>query len=402
MAHKFRLKPNQEQALILESWCHINRFVWNHFLSANKTRYTDEKKFTFYYEMNAQIPKLKKEHIFLKEPPAQSLQGICQRLESAIKRIWQTGNGFPHFKSKKQGDLPSIYIPQQDNQIKWQKNKIKLPKIGWVNWVKHRPLAGKLISTTTKYEGGQWYIVVLCETKKVLRPIGTDVVGLDLGLTDWVVTSDGEVFDIHPYLIEKEERVKKEQRRLSRKQKTSNNRTKQRKKLHRAHMKVRFARMDNAHQVSAAIAKQYSGVAIEDLNIKGMMKNRHLARRVAQVSWGQLISYLVYKTNVIKVDRWYPSSQICSECGHRQKMPLHIRVYECGSCGISINRDLNAAINIKQTTFGTKESHACGDTNTGDVIRRTSRHVSLKQEKVKGSILRDTFALDAHGSSARG
>ena len=406
VAHRFRLKPNQEQKTVLESWSHTNRYLWNHFLSLNQTRYENEKKFIFYHEMATYIPELKKQNPFLKEPPAQSLQGICQRLEGAIKRKIKLFKGqdagFPHFKSRKRGDMPSIYIPQQGTQIQWQKNKIKLPKIGWVSWIKHRPLAGKLVSTTTKYEGGHWWIVVLCETIKPVRPIGTDVVGIDLGLKDWVVTSDGEVFNLHPRLLEKEENVKKVQRKLSKKQKGSNNRTKQRKKLQVAHMKVRNARNDNAHQVSAAIAKQYSGVAIEDLNIKGMMKNRHLARRVAQVAWGQLVSYLDYKTNVKKCDRWFPSSQLCSKCGHRQKMPLNIRVYECSGCGFVINRDLNAAINIRNNTFGTKEIYVCGDTSTGDVGYHASRYVSLKQENVEADISRDIFGLDAHGSSARG
>jgi putative transposase len=400
VAHKFRLKPTKEQAEVLESWCHINRFIWNHFLGANKYKYQDEKKFVFYYEMNASIPNLKKNLEFLKQPPSQSLQGICQRLEAAIKRIWQTEAGFPHFKSKKRGDLPSIYIPQQNNHIKWDKTHVKIPKLGKVKWKKHRPLAGKLVSTTTKYEGGHWWISVLCETSQPVKPIGTDVGAIDLGLKDWVVTSDGEVFDIHPSLIQKEEQVKKAQRKLSHKVKGSKNRTKQRKKLQRAHMKVRCARNDNAHKVSAAIAKQYSCVAVEDLNIKGMMKNRHLARRIAQVSWGQLKSYLSYKTNVRLVDRWYPSSKTCSRCGHKQNMPLQIRTFECDSCKFSIDRDWNAAINLKQITFGTKGNHACGDTTIGDVIRRTSRYVSQKQEKFKASLMSiQGFGLEAATSS---
>jgi putative transposase len=404
VAHKFRLKPTKEQANILESWCHINRFDWNHFLTSNQTKYQEDKKFIFYHEMAVSIPKLKKELEFLKQPPSQSLQGICQRLESAIKRIWQTESGFPHFKSKKKGDLPSIQIPQSSNQITWEKNWIKIPKLGKVKWAKHRPLAGKMISTTTKYEGGHWWIIVLCETKKSTRLVGDDVGGIDLGLKDWVVTSDGEVFDIHPSLIKREEQVKKEQRQLSKKVKGSNNRTKQRKKLQRAHMKVRFARNDNAHKTSAAIAKQYSCVAVEDLNIKGMMKNRHLARRIAQVSWGQLKLYLGYKTNVKLVNRWYPSSKTCSRCGHKQQMPLQIRTFECESCGFVLDRDWNAAINLKNITFGTKENHACGDTTIGDLAYDKSRYVSQKQEKFKAFL--DTsiqgFGLEAHESLARG
>jgi putative transposase len=146
-------------------------------------------------------------------------------------------------------------------------------------------------------------------------------------------------------------------------------------------MKVKFARNDNAHKVSTAITKQYSGVAMEDLNIKGMMQNRCLARRVAQVSWGQLKTYLSYKTNVVVADRWYPSSKTCSGCGNKQPMPLNIRTYECGGCGLIIDRDLNAAINLKQITFGTKGNYACGDTPIGDSAYDESRCVSLKQEK---------------------
>ena len=391
VAHKFRLTPTEEQASVLTSWCDINRFVWNHFLAENQTKYTDEKKFKFYYEMNASIPGLKKELEFLKQPPAQSLQGICQRLESAIKRVWQTKAGFPHFKSKKKGDLPSIYIPQQNNHIKWDKHSVKIPKLGKVKWKKHRPLAGKLVSTTTKYEGGYWWIVVLCESVKPVRLIGDDVGGIDLGLKDWVVTSDGEIFDLHPSLLEREELVKKEQRILSNKVKGSNNRTKQRKRLQRAHMKVRYAHNDSAHKVSAAIAKQYSCVAVEDLNIKGMMKNHHLARRIAQVSCGQLKSYLGYKTNVKLVNRWYPSSKTCSRCGRIQPMPLRIRTFECDGCGFSIDRDLNAAINLKNITFGTKENHACGDTSVGGSGIHDSRYVSSKQENVEVPISSDRF-----------
>src|ERR1039457_404580 len=163
ISHTFRLKPTKEQIHVLESWCHTNRFVWNHFLAANKTKYEIEKKFIFYHEMATSIPFLKKEYLFLKEPPSQSLQGICQRLESSIKRIWQTKAGFPRFKSKKNDDMPSIQIPQTGIQIKWNKKQINLPKIGWIKWIKHCSLKGKLISTTTKYEGGHWWTVVLVE-----------------------------------------------------------------------------------------------------------------------------------------------------------------------------------------------------------------------------------------------
>ena len=385
LAHKFRLKPTKEEAATLVSWSGINRFLWNHFLEQNQSKYENEKKFIFYNEMAISIPGLKKLHDFLKEPPSQSLQSTCKRLEDAIKRVFKGNNGFPKFKSKKRGDLPSILIPQSNTTIQWNKNKIKIPKLGWVKWSKHRPLAGKLMSMNIKYEGGYWWCVVLCESNKPIRTTGDDVVGIDLGLKDWIVTSDGEVFNLHPSLIEREEKVKKEQRKLSKKTKGSNNRLKQKKKLQKAHLKVRFARNDNAHKASAAIAKQYVCVAVEDLNIKGMMKNHCLARSVARSAWGQFVTFLGYKTLVKKVDRWYPSSKTCSRCGSIKPMPLSIRTYECSSCGLVLDRDLNAAINIRDNTFGTKEIYACGDTPIGDSAQAGSRYVSKKQEKFKAS-----------------
>jgi putative transposase len=143
-------------------------------------------------------------------------------------------------------------------------------------------------------------------------------------------------------------------------------------------------------------------VGMEDLNIKGMMKNRCLARRIAQASWGQLKTYLSYKTNVKMCDRWYPSSKTCSVCGCIQLMPLNFRTYECCGCGISLDRDLNAAINIRNITFGTKESYACGDTSVGDVGIHASRHVSMKQEKFETTCSDTCFGQEAHASLGRG
>lgn len=408
VARKFRLKPTPEQAEVLTEWCHINRFVWNYFLGLNQSTYAETKKFVFFYDMCKALPALKKEHPFVKQAQSQAVQVMCQRLESAIKGVWQKGNGFPKFKSKKRGDLPSIRIPQCQGQLKWDKTSIQIPKLGRVKWKKHRSLDGKLVNITLSYDGGFWWCVCLVETNKA-KPTEGDVVGIDLGLTDWVVTSDGELFDIHPKLEAKEQQVIKAQRQMSRKQRDSKNRAKSKKKLNRAHYRVRCARMDNAHKTSAAIAKQYAHVGLEDLNIKGMMKNRHLARKIAQVSWGQLRSQLEYKTNIHLVDRWFPSSKTCSRCGHVQPMPLQIRTFSCERCGFEMNRDANAAINIRNyvvrnCTTGTVGSHACGDAAIGDEAYDSSRCASLKQENVKvlSSHMGAKFDQDARASSGRG
>lgn len=195
---------------------------------------------------------------------------------------------------------------------------------------------------------------------------------------------------------------------MSRKTKGSKNRAKARQKLNRAHYRVRCARMDNIHKTSSTIAKYYSYVALEDLNIKGMMRNHCLARRIAQVSWGQLRTCLSYKTTVVLVDRWYPSSKTCSRCGHIQPMPLSIRTFNCEVCGFSLNRDANAAINlrdwmIRKCTTGAVGTHACGDTAIGESAYDGSRCVSRKQEKVTAfSDHVRGFGLDARASLGRG
>jgi putative transposase len=382
VAHKYRLKPTQEQALVLEQWSHINRWTWNHFLAHNCWKYEFEKKFEFYNQMANMLPALKQEHEFLKQPPAHALQSIVQRLETAITRVWKLGAGFPRFKSRKNGDLPSSHIPQVNKMIKWTKKEIQVPKLGWIKWAKHRPLRGRLVAITLKYEAGHWWCVVLCQTNKPIKSTDGESVGIDLGLNNWITLSDGTTFDIHPFLMEKEQEVKRQQRVLSKKTKGSNNRTKQKKKLQRAHFKVRSTRNDQAHKVSNAIAKQYTYVAMEDLNIKGMMRNRHLARRIAQVSWGQLKNFLSCKAEVSLVDRFYPSTKTCSCCGHIQDMPLDKRIFDCEKCDLVLGRDVNAAINIRNRA-GTARINACRDTSTGDEVRSSSRQVSLKQEKFR-------------------
>jgi len=387
-AFKYRIYPSKIQEHILAGWLGQTRFIWNLFLEQNIKRYEKEKKFIFKFDLNNQLPELKKQYDWI-DAPAQTLQQIGFQLDSALRNCYKRKMGFPKFKRK--GKESGIQIPQQRDQIKSHNENIKIPKIGNIRWRYHRETLGNLKSITITRDVDQWYISCLCDVNEEIdqKEIMEETsIGIDLGLKYFAVMSNGEIIDNPKFLFKSEKQLKKEQRKLARKKKGSANRNKQRIKCAKRYRKIRFQLKNFLHQVSHAIAKMNSCVFVEDLAVKNMMKNHKLARSISQVGWSQFITYLTYKMNwsngeLIKIGRFDPSSQLCSSCGNQQKMPLSIRTYDCPSCGISLDRDLNAARNILQlglTRAGIARSHACGDTSIGEVDMSTSRFVSVKQE----------------------
>ena len=414
-AFRYRLKPTEVQAESLRQVGGGCRWLWNHCLYLNKQEYEANKKFIFKNAMVASIPTLKKQYPWLGDLPSQALQQRVWDLDTAMKRCFRSGFGFPHFK-RKDDQNDTFRVSQTNGHIKMTRDQIKIPKIGWIKWKRHRPIEGKLMSITVKQEGEHWYVVCLCRTGE--SPVLTDcaeedIVGIDVGLKTFAVTSDGEVFEAgKPNL----RRLKKAQRKLSRIDflnkkngiKKSNRRKVAKKKLVKLHAHIRKQRYDFHHKSSAAIAKQYTFAGMEDLNIKGMMKNHCLADKIGQQGWHSYRSMCEYKlTNkggkVLLVDRFYPSSKTCSSCGHKQKMPLNVRVFECESCGVVLDRDLNAGINLKLWAIreinraGIVRIYARGDTSDGQADMYACSYVSLNRENVE-----DTQVFDAHGSSARG
>jgi putative transposase len=380
-AFKFLLKPNTAQEQTLVKWMGASRWIWNHCLKLNQDTYKETKKFVFKHEMINQLPKLKNQHEWLKEIPSQALQQRCMDLDSAIQRVWKQGNGFPKFKSRHVEHHNTLRIPQSNgHHINPRKKQIKIPKMGWVNWKRHRPLEGKLKSITIKRENDRWWCVCLCELPDSSvreNAIDDEAVGIDLGLKEFAITSDGEAFDTPKIYRKKQKKLSRQQRVLSRRKKGSANREKARKKLNRTHYKIKNQRKDFTHKISSQITKDYVFVAVEDLNIKGMAKNRKLAKSIADQGWATFVNQLEYKSKLnggctVKIDRWAPSSKTCSSCGNKQNMPLQIREYQCDSCGFVIDRDINAAINIKRwgidkiNRCGTHQIYACGDTNDGE------------------------------------
>lgn len=375
--YKYRILPTKEQENLMLQCGGNTRFLWNYVLKINQDYYKETGKFRFYHELAVSLPKLKEEYPFLKESFSQSLQMVLRQFDKALKDSFKKEKGFPSFK-KKMLLNDSFACPQ-----KWRLGKgfVFIPKIGEVKWIKHRTMKGKPKSITILQDGDKWYCSVLCEYTIPDKAKKCDnVVGCDVGLKEFATLSDGTIISNPKHTKKYENKLAKEQRKLSKKQKGSKNRFKQRLKVRKIQNKIRDARKDFLHKTSNSIAKNYDGIFVEDLNIKGMMKNHCLAKSIGDVSWSEFNRQLEYKCKwsfkyYIKIGRFEPTSKTCSKCGCIQEMPLSKRVFDCPDCGISIDRDLNASLNIRNigiNTLGHSGINACGD---------GSLEPSLKQEK---------------------
>ena len=394
-AYKFKLKPTKEQEEILVSWMGATRWIWNYCLTENKENYALTKEFIFRYELNKRLPKLKIQYPWLKDVPSQALQNRIIDFNFALNRVWKQGNGFPKYKSKKIEHHNSLRIDQTNGHIDPRKKQIKIPKIGWVKWNKHRPITGKLKSITIKQENNIWYCICLCDIgsiPQITQLNQIDIVGIDLGLKEFAVTSDGEIFETPKLYRNKAKKLRRLQQKHSKKQKASKNKEKARKQLKKLHTKIANQRSDFTHKASSLIVKNYKLIGVENLNIKGMMKNKHLAKSIQDQGWAQFIDKLKYKSLynggiTVKINRWLPSTKTCSCCGQIQDMPLSIRTYECNSCGLVLDRDCNAAINIRRYAIeeinrcGTHQIQACGVTACGGLAYDDPSNVIMKQEK---------------------
>jgi len=396
-AYKIRLNPTPDQIHMLIGWQGQLRFVWNKLLEINVNKYNSEKKFEFRYDMKKRLPALKKEFEWL-NAPAHAFQNCVFDLDRAIVDCFKRGKGFPYYKNKHTAN-PSIEISQSNKHIKWWADKIQIPIIGKIKWTYHRKIKGRLLSATIKRDGDQWYVCMLTEqegNEQQTNFVESDCIGIDLGLKDFAITSDSEVFETPKFYRKKQKKLKRAQQKLSRKEKASRNREKQKKKVARIHQKIRFQRSNFHHQLSSAITKRYPVVFVENLNIKGMIKNRKLAKSIADQGWAQFIGYLKYKQqwagNMLhQIDRWAPSTKACHMCGSKKPITLGERTYVCSHCELVMDRDSNAAMNILQfgiretNTAGTAEIYACGATSDGDQTRDWSRYVAQKQELIPSS-----------------
>ncbi len=356
-AYKYRLYPSDDQKVMLAKHFGSCRFVWNYFLDIRNKRYSETGKGMTYNEMSSTLTKLKHDgdYAWLGEVNSQSLQQTLMHLNTAFDRFLRHLGKYPNFKKK--SNKQSFVVPQRYEVVG---NKLHIPNFKEpIRMFKHRDSKGEVRSiTVSQNPSGKYYasILVLEEDQVVeetyIRPETT--VGIDMGLKHFLTTSEGLQVMNPKHLIESGKRLKKAQKRLSRKKKGSNNRKRQRIKVARIHEHVANQRKDFLNKVSDVLMRTYGTIAVENLNVDGMVRNHYLAKSIEDAGWSSFIAMLKAKAlqrgkNVIEIGRFEPSSKMCSRCGSiRNDLKLSDRTYRCNDCGLSINRDINAAINIKK------------------------------------------------------
>ena len=313
--YKFRLYPNQEQKQLFAKTFGCSRAIWNMML-ADKIKHYEETKETL-YNTPAQY---KKEFPWLREVDSLALANVQLNLQTAYKNFFRSGFGFPKFKKKNHRQSYKTNYEKGANIL--LNGKIKLPKAGWVKLKMHRQIKGVIKSATISMTPtGKYHVSILCETEITPLPKTNSAVGIDLGISDFAILSTGEKIGNRRFFKQLSKKLAKEQKILSRK-------------------------------LSTNLIKNHDVICIEDLSSKNLMKNHKLAKAIGDVSWSEFVRMLEYKANwyekkVSKISRWYPSSQICSDCGFSSgKKSLSIREWICTNCGSHHDRDINASINI--------------------------------------------------------
>jgi len=317
-ATKVRLYPNKKQANMLAQAFGCARWVWNNNLAKTQEVYKETGKGLGQFEMTARLPQLKKEFEWLNEPYAQTLQSACMHLSRAFVNFFERRTKYPKFKSK-HGKQSASY-PQGVKVV--DGCKVQLPKIGHVKAVIHREIVGVIKTcTVSKNAAGEYHISILTEDGADAPDVSYDgkVLGIDVGLEHFAVTSDGSKFDSERFFQKAHKNLKRKQQKLSRKVKGSKNRDKAKLSVAKCHNKVSNQRKDYLHKLSTRIVNENQVVAVEDLNVRGMMKNRKLAKSIGDAGWGMFSAFLKYKAaragkGYIEVNRFFPSSKLCSTC----------------------------------------------------------------------------------------
>ena len=367
---KVRLYPTNRQKESLAKAFGSVRWLHNRFLALTNETYKQTGKGLSRYDLQKQLPSLKKEYEWLTETYSQCLQVVCLNLSRSFINFFEKRASFPRFKSKH--GKQSLSYPQN---VKMKGDLLVFPKLGEIYAKIHRPIEGSIKTVTiSQNKAEQYFASILFEdgTEQPKPNPEGQAIGLDLGLSHFCVTSEGSKFD-NPGWLEKHERnLKNKQKALSRKQKGSNNRNKSRVKVAKVHNKISRCREDFQHKLSRRIVNENQVIVCENLNIKGMVKNHCLAKSIHQVGWGQFQTMLKYKSEqegkiYLEVDRFFPSSKTCNHCLNVvDSLPLDVRQWECPRCKTKHDRDINASRNIRDEglrilSLGTSESAYCPD-----------------------------------------
>ena len=371
--HIIELKPNNAQATHLKKACGVARFAYNWALNEWQKQYEQDKQYRddclnkgiqidetklnkpTQGKLRKQLNSIKREQFpFMLEVTKCSPQLAIMQLGDAFKRFFKGESKYPQFRKKGVNDRFSLSNDQFKLKLKKDKPHIQIPNLGLVRMREKLRFDGKILSAKIFTKGNKWFVsiaVELDDTQKPLPKTGKSV-GLDLGITDLATLSDGTKIKALKPLKNKLKKLQRLSKSLSRKQKGSNNRAKAKAKLSRLHHKIGCIRKDFLHKLTTNLVKSYDTIAIEDLNVKGMVKNRKLARSIHDLGFYEFKRQLIYKANqwgktVKELDRFYPSSKTCHCCNHKvDELPLNIRNWQCPSCNTTHDRDINASVNI--------------------------------------------------------
>ncbi len=412
LTYKFRAYPSALLEYKMENWLYILCNLYNYALEERKRAWKEKGKTITYSDQQNALPKLKEKDAALKLVHSQVLQDCLRRVDNAFQKFFRKEAKYP--KKKKPSKYNSFTFPQV-----WMKQKGKLvevvklekknsrfaylhlPKLGKLKIRLHREIYWKRAKTVTikREPSGKWYVCITTEVEldEILREAQERAVGIDLGVKNLATTSEGEFIEHPKFLQRLEKRLKREQKKLSRKEKGSNNWEKQKRRVAKVHEKVRDARRDFLHKLSRHLVNNYDHISFENLNIRELVQDSNLAKLILDAGWGTLITFVTYKAvmagaRVVKVDPSY-TTQDCSVCGFRVLKTLVQRLHRCLECGVVMDRDYTASVNIlkkgltrlKGGRVGATRTYACGEGTGGATSREVVSHPSLKQESPCGS-----------------
>lgn len=381
-ATKIRIYPTAQQAEKLTKAFGTARWYWNNSLAETQKVYQETGKGLGQFQLNARLPILKSTLPWLGETHSQVLQSVSLHLSRAFVNFFERRAQYPKFKGKHHRQ--SIQYPQGVKIV--DGCKVFLPKIGHIKAIVHRDLIGTIKTVTISREpSGKYFASILCENDLPQPEVNHDgkVLGIDVGLTDLAVTSDGSKFSNPKHIKRAQRNLKRKQQSLSRKLKGSKSRNKARILVAKAHERVANARKDYLHKLSTRLVNENQVIAVEDLHVKGMIKNPNLSKAIGDVGWGLFTTMLKYKTakqgkGYIEVNRFFASSKTCSCCLHQQReIPLNIRTWTCDKCGTKHDRDINAALNIRNEAQRMIAAGIVVTANGGAVSRGAGRKSSI-------------------------